>query len=122
MSGHKSNVSGHKSNVSGHKSNVSGHKRVWAQTSLGTVGHGLNRVVTIMSGPKWVWAQSCLCTNVSGHKRVWAQSCAHSGVGPIMYGHKCGGTAAGVPWWQATTRLAQRLRLFTLSFAFFRKN
>ena len=43
-------------NVPGHKLNVSGHSRVWAQSCLGTV--------------------------VSGHNRV----------GPIMYGHKRGGT------------------------------
>ena len=31
--------------------------------------------------------------NVSGHSRVWAQSClGHSRVGPVMYGHKRGGT------------------------------
>ena len=50
-----------------------------------------------------VWAQSCLGTNVSGHKRVWAQTCVgtnvcghkrcgHGRVGPIMHGHKRGGT------------------------------
>ena len=58
---------------------VSGHNHVWAQI-------------------KCVWAQSCLDTIVSGHNRVWAQSClgtivsGHSRVGPIMYGHKRGGT------------------------------
>ena len=31
---------------------------------------GYNRVGTIMSGHKRVWAQMCLGTNVSGHKRV----------------------------------------------------
>ena len=68
--------------------NVSGHNHVWAQSCLGT----------IVSGHKRVWAQSCLGTIVSGHKRVWAQTCVgtnvsgHSRVGPIMYGHKRGGT------------------------------
>ena len=55
-------------NVSGNKSNVTGHKRVWAQTCLGTVMYGLNRVGTIVSGNKRVgtvvWAQSCMGTNV----------------------------------------------------------
>ena len=64
--------------------NVSGHKHI--------------RVGTIVSGPKRVWAQSCLGTNVSGHNRVWAQSClgtivsghivsGHNRVGSSMYGH-----------------------------------
>ena len=67
---------------------VSGHNRIWAQSCLGTIVSGHNRV----------WAQSCLGTIVSGHNRVWAQSClgtiisGHSRVGPIMYGHKRGGT------------------------------
>ena len=52
--------------------NVSGHNRVWAQSYLGTIVSGHNRVL----------AQSCLGTIVSGHSRV----------GPIMYGHKHGGT------------------------------
>ena len=38
------------------------------------------------------WAQTCLGTILSGHNRVWAQSCGPSRVGPIMYGHKRGGT------------------------------
>ena len=62
--------------------NVSGHNRVWAQSCLGTIVSGRNRV----------WAQSRLGTIVSGHNRVWAQSCGPSRVGPIMYGHKRGGT------------------------------
>ena len=45
-----------------------------------------------MSGHNRVWAESCLGTVVSGHSRVWAQSCGPSHVGPIMYGHKRGGT------------------------------
>ena len=54
--------------VSGHNNscwgtNVPGHKRVWAQI-------------------KCVWAQTCVGTNVCGHSRL----------GPIMYGHKRGGT------------------------------
>ena len=71
---------------------VCGHNRVWAQSCLGTV----------VSGHSRVWAQSCLGTIVSGHSRVWAQSClgtvgwaqscGPSRVGPIMYGHKRGGT------------------------------
>ena len=56
-----------------------GHNHVWAQI-------------------KCVWAQSCLGTIVSGNNRVGAQSClgrimsGHSRVRPIMYGHKHGGT------------------------------
>ena len=49
---------------------------------LGTIVYGHNRV----------WAQLCLGTIVSGHSRLWAQSCGPSRVGPIMYGHKRGGT------------------------------
>ena len=82
--------------VSGHNScwgtNVSRDNHVWAQTCLGTVLYGLNRVDTIMSRHKLVWAQMCLGTNVTRHKRVWAQSCGSSRVGPIMHGHKHGGT------------------------------
>ena len=104
----------------GHKLNVSGHKRVWAQPCQGTIMSGHNHVwaqsclCTIMSGHNRVWAQMCLgtsmcrnkrvwaqtCqgTNMCGHKHVWAQTCVgtnmcgHSRVGPIMYGHKRGGT------------------------------
>ena len=47
---------------------------------------------TNVPGHRRVWAQSCLGTIVSGHSRVWAQSCGPSRVGPIMYGHKRGGT------------------------------
>ena len=61
---------------------MSGHNRVWAQSCLGTIVSGHNRV----------WAQSCLDTIVYGHSRVWAQWCGPSRVGPIMYGHKRGGT------------------------------
>ena len=74
--------------------NVSGHKYVWAQMCLGTN----------VSGHKHVWAQTCLGTNMCGHKRVWAQtcvstaqSCGPSCKGPIMYGHKRGGTIEH--WW-----------------------
>ena len=93
--------------------NLSGHKRVWSQTCVGTNLSGHNRVRSQSCLHYLVWAQSCLGTNVSGdkrdlkqmclgtnvrehkrawHKRVWAQSCGHSRVGPIMYGHKRGGT------------------------------
>ena len=79
--------------------NVSGHNRVWAQSCLGTIVSGHNRV-----GHNRVWAQSCLGTIVSGHNRVWAQSClgtvvsGHSRVGPIMYGHKRGGTPENISY------------------------
>ena len=61
---------------------------VWAQSCLGTN----------VCGHKRVWAQTCVGTNVCGHKRVWAQTCVgtnvcgHGRVGPIMHGHKRGGT------------------------------
>ena len=79
---------------------MSGHNSVWAQSWLGTIVSGHNRVWaqsclgTIVSGHNRVWAQSCLGTIVSGHNRVYAQSCGPSRVGPIMYGHKRGGTAS----------------------------
>ena len=91
-------------NVSGYHIIMSGHKRVWAQTCVGTNVCGHKRVWaqtcvgTNVSGHKHVWARTCVGTNVSGHKRVWAQTCVgtnvcgHSRVGPIMYGHKRGGT------------------------------
>ena len=62
--------------VSDHNNScLSGHNHVWAQIIC-------------------VWAQMCLGTIVSGHNRVGAQSCGPSRVGPIMYGHKRGGTLA----------------------------
>ena len=90
--------------VSGHNHVWAQIKCVWAQSSMGTIVSGHNCVWaqsclgTIMSGHNRVWAQSCLGTIVPGHNRVWAQSClgtivsGHSRVGPIMYGHKRGGT------------------------------
>ena len=74
--------------------NMSGHKRVWAQTCLGTVMYGLNRVGTVMYDCVHhvmyghVWAQICLGTIMYGYKHVWANR-----VGSIMYGHKRGGTS-----------------------------
>ena len=57
---------------------VSGHNRVWAQSCLGTIVSGHNRV----------WAQSCLGTIVSRHNRVWAQSC----LGTVVWAQSCMGT------------------------------
>ena len=62
---------------------VSGHTSCWG---------------TYVPEHKHVWAQTCLVTIVCGHKRVWAQTCmgtkgsGPNRVGPIMYGHKRGGT------------------------------
>ena len=56
------------------KTNVSGHKWVWAQTCLCT-----NECVH-----KCVWVQMCVSTNVCGHKRVWTQTC----FGTKVFGHK----------------------------------
>ena len=60
--------------VYGHNScrriNVSGHRSVWTQ-----VMYVHNRVGTIMSVYKFVWAQTCLGTVMYGHNHVWAQSC-----------------------------------------------
>ena len=36
-----------------------------------------------MFGHKYVWAQTCVATNVCGHKRAWAQPC----VGTNVCGH-----------------------------------
>ena len=81
--------------------NMSGHRRVWAQTCLGTVMYGLNRVGTVMydcvhhvmyghvwaqmSGHKHVWAQSCMGTNMYG-LIVWVQLCMGTNVvEPVLY-------------------------------------
>ena len=54
---------------------------------------------TNVPGHRRVWAQSCLGTIMSGHNHVWAQSCGPSRVGPIMYGHKRGGTDVNFYIW-----------------------
>ena len=78
--------------------NVPGHRRVWAQIKCVWAQSSLG---TIVSGHNLIWAQSCLGTIVSGHNLIWAQSClgtivsGPNRVGPIMYGHKRGGTRKG---------------------------
>ena len=65
---------------------VSGHNRVWAQSCLGTIVSGHNRVR----------AQSCLGTIVSKHNRVWAQSC----LGTVVWAQSCGPNHVWAQsWW-----------------------
>ena len=61
-----------------HDYNMPVLKCVWAQTCVGTIVCGHNRVGSSMYGHKRVWAQTCVGTIVCGHNRV----------GSSMYGHK----------------------------------
>ena len=96
--------------LSGHNHVWAQIKCVWAQSCLGTIVFGHNRVWaqsclgTIVSGHNRVWSQSCLGTIVSGHNRVWSQSClvtivsGHNRVGPVVWAQSCMGTNVVEPF------------------------
>ena len=81
--------------MSGHNHVWAQIKCVWAQSCLGTIVPGHNRV----------WAQSCLGTIVSGHNRVLAQSC----LGTVVWAQSCGPNHVWAQtWWnrnQLTTSI-----------------